>query len=172
VTDCTYFVVPSDVLADIPIVQWELLETFERRLRSFRAGFRFQWSESFRVNVAVLDDQHRTLFSLVNALSQAIGQTGIVEGHEREKREVLEFARSHFADEEALMKAHAYTGYETQVKTHAELMEQLEKLVNAAERRVRPRSETAVDYLKNWLITHTLLEDLQYKEFFAERGVH
>jgi hemerythrin len=47
----------------------------------------------------------------------------------------------------------------------------LERLVKAAERRARPRSETAVDYLKDWLIKHTLLEDLQYKEFFAQRGV-
>ncbi len=171
VTDCTYLVVPSKVLADIPIVQWELLEAFERRLRSFRAGFRFEWSESFRVNVAMLDDEHRTLFSYVNALSQAIGQTGIVDGHEREKREVLEFSRSHFAHEEDLMKTHAYPRLETQVKAHAELLGRLEKVVNAVERRVRPRASTAVDYLKDWLITHTLIEDLQYRDFFAERGV-
>jgi hemerythrin-like metal-binding protein len=171
VADCTYLVVPSEVLADIPIVQWELLETFERRLRSFRAGFRFEWSESFRVDVAQLDDQHRTLFSLVNTLSQAIGETGTVEGHEREKQDVLEFCRKHFEEEEALMKAHAYPRYDMQKREHESLLAQLERLVKAAERRARPRSETAVDYLKDWLIKHTLLEDLQYKEFFAQRGV-
>jgi hemerythrin len=170
-TDCTYLVVPAEVLADIPIVQWELLEAFERRLRSFRAGFRFEWSESFRVNVTMLDDQHRTLFSLVNSLSQAIGHTGIFEGHDQEKRDLLKYTREHFADEEALMKAHAYPRCKTQIKEHAALLDQLEKLVQAAERRVRPRSETAVDYLKDWLIRHTLLEDLQYKDFFAEKGV-
>jgi len=171
VTDCAYLVVPSEILADIPIVQWELLEAFERRLRSFRAGFRFEWSESFRVNVSLLDDQHRTLFSLVNALSQAIGHTGIFAGHDQEKRDVQEFSRSHFADEEALMKAHAYPRFEMQQRAHHALLDQLERLVNAPERRARPRPETAVDYLKDWLIEHTLLEDLQYKDFFAERGV-
>ncbi|MGO9308843.1 MAG: hemerythrin domain-containing protein [Spirochaetia bacterium] len=171
VTDCSYLVVPSGVLADIPIVQWELLEAFERRLRSFRAGFRFEWSESFRVDVAVLDDEHRMLFSLVNALSQAIGHTGVVEGHDREKRDVLDFTRTHFANEEALMKAHAYPRLETQVRAHGDLLDRLEKLVNATERRARPRPTTPVDYLKDWLIAHTLLEDLQYRSFFAERGV-
>ena len=34
-----------------------------------------------------------------------------------------------------------------------------------------PASETAVDYLKDWLISHTLLEDLQYRDFFAARGI-
>ena len=171
VADCTYLVVPAEVLADIPIVQWELLEAFERRLRSFRAGFRFEWSESFRVDVSQLDDQHRTLFSLVNTLSQAIGSTGMVEGHDREKREVVEFCRTHFAEEEALMKAYAYPRYDMQKRAHESLLGQLERFVSAAERRARPRSETAVDYLKDWLIKHTLLEDLQYKEFFAQRGV-
>lgn len=172
VTDCTCLAVSAEVLADVPIVQWELLEAFERRLRSFRAGFRFEWSESFRVNVTMLDDQHRALFSYVNTLSEAIGRTGFVEGHEREKREVQSFARSHFADEEALMKAHGYPRYEMQKRAHQALLDQLERLVNAAERRARPRTETAVDYLKDWLIKHTLLEDLQYKDFFAQRGVH
>jgi hemerythrin-like metal-binding protein len=171
VTNCTYLAVPSEILADIPIVQWELLETFERRLRSFRAGFRFEWSEAFRVNVAMLDDQHRALFAHVNTLSEAIGHTGIVEGHEKEKRELLEYARLHFADEEALMREHGYARFEMQKRAHEALLGQLERLVSAAERRVRPRSETAVDYLKDWLIKHTLLEDLQYRVFFTQRGV-
>ena len=170
-TDCTYLAVPAEVLADIPIVQWELLETFERRLRSFRAGFRFEWSPSFRVGVASLDEQHRTLFALVNTLCEAIGRTGVLEGHEAEKRAVLDFARRHFAEEENLMTAHGYPRSATQARAHQALLAQLERLVNAAERRSRPRQDTAVDYLKDWLIRHTLLEDLQYKEFFTERGI-
>ena len=69
------------------------------------------------------------------------------------------------------MKSHGYPRYEVQARAHQALLAQLERLVNAAERRSRPRSDTAVDYLKDWLIRHTLLEDLQYKEFFAQRGI-
>ena len=74
-------------------------------------------------------------------------------------------------DEEALMKSQGYPRFEVQAQAHRVLLSQLEMLVNAAERRARPRSETAVDYLKDWLIKHTLLEDLQYKEFFTQRGI-
>ncbi len=69
------------------------------------------------------------------------------------------------------METHGYPRLEMQARAHEALLAQLEMLVNAAERRSRPRSDTAVDYLKDWLIRHTLLEDLQYKEFFARRGV-
>ena len=85
----TYFAVPAEILLSIPMVQWELQETFERRLRTFRAEFRFEWVDAFRVGVKELDDQHRQLFSLVNELSELIGKTGKIEGHEKEKKELL-----------------------------------------------------------------------------------
>ncbi|HYW82849.1 MAG TPA: MBL fold metallo-hydrolase, partial [Spirochaetia bacterium] len=100
----TYFAIPAEILSSIPMVQWELQETFERRLRTFRAEFRFEWVEAFRVGIKELDDQHRRLFSLVNGLSEIIGKTGKIEGHEKEKKELLAFARLHFQSEEALME--------------------------------------------------------------------
>jgi hemerythrin-like metal-binding protein len=169
--DSTCWAIPGAALADIPIVQWGLLETFERRLRSFRAVFRFEWSESFCVGVAELDEQHKTLFALVNSLSEAIGRSGAIEGHDALKREVLDFTRKHFLTEESYMENNAYPRLSVQRGEHAELLERLETFTAADERRTRPRLETAVDYLKDWLIKHTLIEDLQYREFFAARGV-
>ncbi|HET6452175.1 MAG TPA: bacteriohemerythrin [Spirochaetia bacterium] len=171
VTDCVYLVLPATALHDVPCVRWELLETFERRLRSFRAGFRFEWSESFRVNVRLLDEQHRELFSRVNVLSQALAASGDVEGHAEEKARVLEYARLHFRDEEKLMTENGYSRWDVQKRAHEMLLAQLERLAAATERRARPRTETAVDYLKEWLISHTLLEDLQYRDFFTMRGI-
>jgi hemerythrin-like metal-binding protein len=171
VSACAYAVIPAEALADIPIVKWELMETFERRLRSFRAGFRFEWSESFRVDVRELDDQHRTLFSLINALSHRIEKTGNIAGHDEQKREVLEHTKKHFQTEEFLMESNGYAQVQTQKQEHAALLDRLERFVDADERRVRPRTETMIDYLKDWLIRHTLMEDLKYKEFFAQKGV-
>ena len=167
----TYFAIPAEILSSIPMVQWELQETFERRLRSFRAEFRFEWVDAFRVGVKELDDQHRRLFSLVNELSEIIGKTGKIEGHDKEKRELLAFARVHFQSEEALMEAHDYSRTEVQRKEHGDLIARLERFAGEGERRARPRAQTAVDYLKDWLIRHVLLEDLRYRDFFREKGL-
>jgi hemerythrin len=172
VTDCAYFAISAHLLSEIPMAQWELLETFERRLKNFRTGFRFDWSESFRVEVKELDDQHRKLFAQVNDLSELVGHSGMIAGHDAKKKELLEFTRFHFESEEALMEKNAYPRLEVQKKAHAELLARLERFVGAGERRVRPRAETMVDYLKDWLIRHTLLEDLTYREFFREKGIH
>ncbi len=169
--DSAFYAIPAAVLSDIPVVQWDLLEAFERRLRSFRAGFRFDWSESFLVGVKELDDQHRALFVLVNTLSEAIGESGLIQGHDEQKEALLSFTRVHFSTEESYMESNDYPRLSIQRREHAALLERLTAFVRAGERRVRPRSETIVDYLKDWLIKHTLIEDLQYKEFFAFKGV-
>jgi len=168
---CSYFAIPADVLSAIPMVQWELQETFARRLRSFRAEFRFEWSDAFGVGVKELDDQHHRLFSLVNGLSELIGKTGKIEGHDAQKKELLAFARVHFASEEALMEAHDYSRRDVQRKEHGDLLAQLERFAGEGERRRRPRAQTAVDYLKDWLIRHVLLEDLRYRDFFRQKGL-
>jgi hemerythrin len=170
-TDCTYYVIPAAALDGVPLVQWTLQESFERRMHSFRSGFRFEWSEAFRVNVRRLDDQHRTLFAMVNDLSEKIGAAHTIAGHDQEKKELLRFTRNHFASEEKLLEKHRYPRLAAQRKAHAELLSLLERFLEAGERRRRPRASTAVDYLKDWLIRHTLLEDLQYRTFFARKGV-
>ncbi len=168
---CAFYAIPASVLAAVPVVQWELQEAFERRLRSFREGFRFEWSNAFRVGVKKLDTEHRRLFALVNELSETIGRTGKIEGHEKQKKELLQFTRLHFQSEESLMEKHRYPRLELQRKDHRDLLEQLERFAGAEEKRARPRAQTAVDYLKDWLIRHTLIEDLKYREFFEERGI-
>jgi hemerythrin-like metal-binding protein len=140
-------------------------------MHSFRSGFRFEWSEAFRVNVRAMDDQHRTLFALVNDLSEKIGAAHTIAGYDQEKQALLGFAREHFFAEEKLMEKHGYPRLDAQRKAHAEMVALLERFMAAGERRRRPRGATAVDYLKDWLIRHTLLEDLQYRPFFAGKGV-
>jgi hemerythrin len=164
---CTWYSIPAAEIADIPFVQWMLMETFERRLRTYRSGFRFEWSESFLVDVPELDDQHRRLFSLVNGLSEIIAQSGTIDGHEEPKKELLEYTRTHFQTEEAVLGRARYPRLDIQAREHRELVARLERFVRAGERRARPRAETMIDYLKDWLIRHTLLEDLKYRPFFS-----
>jgi hemerythrin len=164
---CTYYCIPAAAIAGIPFVQWTLMETFERRLRTFKSGFRFEWSPSFLVDVPELDDQHRKLFFLVNGLSELIAKSGTIAGHDEAKKELLEFTALHFQTEERVLARAQYARLETQAREHRGLVARLETFVRAGERRARPRAESMVDYLKDWLIRHTLLEDLKYKSFLS-----
>jgi hemerythrin len=167
---CTWFTIPADLLAGIPLVQWTLMETLERRLRSFRAGFRFEWEEAFRVDNPELDDQHQRLFALVNGLSVLIAESGTIGGHESAKQALLDYTRFHFQSEEGWLSRGHYPRLEVHAREHRALVARLEAFVQAGERRTRPRAETMLDYLKDWLIRHTLLEDLKYAGFLSRTG--
>jgi hemerythrin len=171
VTDCVYHVVPAETLADIPIVQWELLETFHRRLRSFRTGYRFEWFPFFSVGVGSIDAEHKTLFAIMDELAEAMEDSGRISGNDGVKQKLLEFTRSHFQNEEALMEKYSYARLPVQKREHTVLLSKLERIVTATERRSRPRPGTAVDFLKDWLLTHILVEDLQYRDLFTSMGL-
>jgi hemerythrin len=170
-SDCVYFAVPADSLANIPLVQWGLLESFYRRMRSFRTGYRFEWFPFFSVGVGSLDDEHKRLFRIMDELSALMETSGSIAGHQTLKQKLLDFTRTHFENEEALMEIHGYSRLPTQRKDHAELLSKLERIVNAVERRSRPRPGTVTDFLKDWLLLHILIEDLQYRDIFQNAGL-
>ncbi len=60
------------------------METYERRLKSFRAEVRFEWNDSYVVGIPDIDEQHRVLFELIDSLAAvAEGRepAGDVTGH-------------------------------------------------------------------------------------------
>jgi hemerythrin len=161
--------IPGSALRAIPIVQWGMKESFERRLHALREGFTFEWTESFSVGVAEIDEQHRQLFALTNSLARAMTVSPGLAGHETKLRKLLHDARAHFETEEALLRERGYREVEAQQQEHAALLAILERLVGAGEKRSRPRSATAADYLKDWLIRHILVEDTQYRALLESR---
>ncbi len=168
-SDVTFHMIPGEVLAGIPIVQWGIQEAFERRLHGLRSELRFTWTESFRVGVPLLDEQHRRLFALANDLSDAVKATGSIAGHDDLKQALLRLMRVHFAAEEQMLEQTRYPRRDNQKAAHAELLVLLERVFALGERRSRPRATTVDGYLKDWLIRHTLLEDLLYRPWLAKR---
>ncbi|MGE4280606.1 MAG: cyclic nucleotide-binding domain-containing protein, partial [Magnetospirillum sp.] len=72
------FLVPAGLLAGIPSVRWKLFETSGRRMTSIfesehgANGGRLHWREEYRVDVLLLDTQHRRMFEQANAILDAI----------------------------------------------------------------------------------------------------
>ena len=67
--ESTLYAIPGDALEDIPIVQWKLMETYERRLKNFRAEVRFEWNDSYGVGIPALDGQHKEMFEIIDGIS-------------------------------------------------------------------------------------------------------
>jgi hemerythrin len=161
--DSTLYVVPADAIEDIPVVQWKLMETYERRLKGFRAEVRFEWHDSYGVGIPEIDDQHRTLFEGIEGLAAVTegraagdGMTGAVE-------RFAAIARSHLQYEETLAARHPARGYDAAIHDHGEFLKKVEGQARYLETAPVDALQTLVEFLKDWVIDHTLLEDQRFR---------
>jgi hemerythrin len=132
----------------------------------------FRWTDAYRVNIAVLDQQHQELFDVVNGLERALrvgeGNAAIDQILDR----LMTYAGLHFAAEESLMERHEFPGLSTHRIQHEmfrnKMMAFLEK-----HRAAKPGvSVELLLFLQTWLKTHVLKTDKQYSAFLNARGVH
>jgi hemerythrin len=113
------------------------------------------WSNRYSVKVDDLDEQHRTMAELVNAMNDRIGaqeeRDKILEGF----ADLLEYTGGHFAAEEALMKKHGYPDYKKHKKEHKELVNLLREIKKQFERESKTFSDFDYDLAKDWLVIHS-----------------
>lgn len=162
------FIIPGKGLENIPVIQWKLLETFERRLKLFSTHFEFEWRDAFRVDVAALDSQHKDLFQLINRLYQFSGDDASVAGM---LDTIFEKMKQHFAYEENLMNQHTYSYLEQQKQEHGIMLEEISRFKRDMKKNKKPNLIDFLTSLKEHLIMHTLIEDKKYRIFFKEKGV-
>ena len=120
--DSTLYSVPAEAIEDIPVVQWKLMETYERRLKSFRAELRFVWNDSYSVGIPEIDEQHRLLFDMIDGLAAVADGSASGEAMMERVEKLTSFARSHLQYEETLAARHADAAYESAIHEHAEFL--------------------------------------------------
>ena len=169
--DADYYIIPGSVLKKIPIVQIKLLEEFKKRMSNFASVFSFKWKKRYETGIKEIDTQHSRLFELIDRVNAPIHGAGEERGFEENFAAMIAFIRDHFDFEEGLMLAHGYPSLERQRGEHAAILRELE-LYNS--RLCAGREDAEVDfleYLKGWIVTHTLGEDRKYGPFFRDRGL-
>lgn len=123
------------------------------------------------VNIKEVDEQHRTLFDILNRLHEAVAA-----GKEQGELfaildELIEYTVYHFATEEKLYIEHDYPGYEKHKAEHDNLTATAVDL----QQKLRDGSATLsfelLDFLHDWLMGHTLGLDQEMGPYLNERGV-
>jgi hemerythrin len=81
----------------------------------------FQWQESYSLNIPQIDRQHQKLVALIGDMYEAMKMGKGQEAAGLVLLELINYTRTHFATEEKLMKAHAYSGYDRHKQEHEAL---------------------------------------------------
>jgi hemerythrin len=129
-----------------------------------------KWSDKYSLNVAEIDEQHKKLVSLVNAMYDAM-HAG--KGRDMIGKVIAEFVAYtdyHFKSEERLLRQIGYPEYDEHKEMHDNLSRKAQSIKAAFDRGNTPTAIEVMLLLTNWLNTHILEEDRKYKPY-AERKV-
>lgn len=130
------------------------------------------WNERYSVNVRELDNQHRRLFDLINKLDDHMRA-----GKGREilgvvLRELVDYTKVHFANEERILRESGYPGYEEHKAVHAKVTERVNAIYRQYQEGKGDRlSIEALDYLYNWITKHIMGTDQRYASHLNSKGV-
>lgn len=130
-----------------------------------------EWKDEYSVGIKSIDDQHKKLLALINALQTAVNHsTG--EQFEREALdELVDYTHTHFAYEEGLMEDNGYPDFDAHKAQHKNMVDEVERVLAEYQRDKDTAMTNAIEYLKNWLINHINGTDKQYSEYLISKGV-
>jgi hemerythrin-like metal-binding protein len=126
---------------------------------------RLEWSDMYRTDIGIVDEQHQQLFSMINAIAQTL-EAGDVEPEEVEKAldGLVEYAGQHFVDEEReMVLCHVDSRHQKlQRMEHSSFVYdvgQLRSYANDGGDSLADQYEEILQFTASWLIYHTLRTD-------------
>jgi hemerythrin len=131
----------------------------------------FAWDDRLALNVALIDEEHRSLFALAQRLYEAMAA-----GQARERLgdilfELLRYTRVHFAHEEHLMERHAYPRLSGHRRQHHDLTDRVQDF---HARFVSGETGLGLDllqFLRTWLDEHIATSDAHLAAWLWSRGI-
>ena len=129
------------------------------------------WRDEFSVGVAEMDTQHKKLLAMINRLIEEQHTLTDPKTIAELLTGMTDYAQEHFRAEEYLMAEYDYDRKIQQEKEHKAFIDKTISFISAADMGPNILSAALLEYLGKWLVGHILTEDMQYKDFFKNKGL-
>ena len=174
--DSLFYSVSGDVLKDIPIVRWKILEKHELKKQKLlkiqledKGSTIFLWSEAYKLNVRAMDSHHKRLFEIIENLNVCL-KSGNCKSLVPILDSLVEYTKYHFQAEETLMQSYQYEGLNHHKALHREFEKKLYKFRDDITNE-RLDTNELLSLLDKWLVDHILEEDSKYSKVLNEKGI-
>jgi hemerythrin len=131
----------------------------------------FTWQSSYSVGNKELDAQHQKLIEMINHLHDAMkagrGSTELSAIF----IDMANYTQSHFSAEERILSANTYPSLGKQKIEHNAFTKKLLEYQEQYRQGKMAMSIEVLNFLKDWLTNHILVEDMKYSSFLAQKGV-
>ncbi len=129
-----------------------------------------EWSDSYKVGIQEVDEQHKELVGMLNALHQAIVEHHAKEASRKILDQLADYTRTHFLLEESLMRVTHYSGFEAHKQQHEELIRQVIDLQHKLDSGGATITFELLHFLKVWLAQHINETDKRFGAFFNQNS--
>jgi hemerythrin len=121
----------------------------------------FEWRPEIEVGHPLIDEQHRKLLSLGEAVVKPLLDTTEHQPGAAQLRALIDFAQEHFAFEESEMRSTGYPESDLHAKYHASLLTELKAYCVKVQQGQHTNPAGLISFLWNWLVLHIDSADRQ-----------
>ena len=130
-----------------------------------------EWSDELSVGINSIDDQHKKLVNMINALNDALAEGKADELLVKIFDGLAVYTVKHFGYEEDLFAQHGYQESEAHKNEHQALIAQVKNLQDKMNEGDFMISVEVMAFLKDWLTNHIMKTDKAYAPFLIDKGV-
>lgn len=124
------------------------------------------------VGVQQFDDEHRQLVAIINSLHDAIKSGTGSQAMQETLRQLTEFTGHHFRAEEELLEKHGFPELAEHCQAHQEILKRLAEIRADYQDRGLSVQHNVMQFLLEWLLSHTKSVDKRYGPFLNSRGIY
>jgi hemerythrin-like metal-binding protein len=129
------------------------------------------WDESYSVRVEKCDEDHRRLFSLINALHDAMLAGKGAHVIQTVVNELADYTHYHFSREESLLEKTRYPALAPHQAQHQEFVKKVEQFRQDLKAGTIGESVFVANFLLEWLTNHIRRSDRQYSLHLNDNGI-
>ena len=121
----------------------------------------FSWTDELATGNTFIDNDHRKLITMVNALFDAMAKGQANEIMSKVLNNLIIYTREHFAREEAEMERTHFAGTVAHKYEHSQLLAQVLELKTKLDTGGKVNAVAISGFLSDWLRSHILTVDMK-----------
>ncbi|MEQ8408541.1 MAG: bacteriohemerythrin [Gammaproteobacteria bacterium] len=121
----------------------------------------FEWTTQLSIGIEPMDKDHQKIIALMNELDRVHSADAPFGQVDRAFRQLVDFTRKHFSDEEAYMEAIEFEQLKSHKQIHARLLNSLDEHY-ADFKQSMTLNDQVFSFLRFWLKSHICGIDRKY----------
>jgi len=126
-----------------------------------------KWRDSYSVGVEKFDNEHKILIELINEMFVVVRDKKSVDHLETAINRLIEYTEKHFAAEEEALAQVDYPDLNGHKDMHKRLITNVLEHKKRIENNDDRERTDFYHFLRDWLLTHIVEEDMLYKDYFS-----